>query len=135
MKIHLAIAMLLAVVTTAGCHSTNVSSQGGITPTNQEFSITVPTPNTIPQGGNSTVTVVLNRGAYFKQDVKLVLRTDGITVTPGTLLVKASDKPGVPFTVNVARDAAIGEYRVSVTGTPETGSATSTVFIVKVVAQ
>jgi hypothetical protein len=37
--------------------------------------------------------------------------------------------------VAVARDAAIGDYRVMVTGTPSTGTATSTVFIVTVAAQ
>ena len=135
MKIRIAIAMLLAVMTASGCSSTNVSAQGGITPINEEFSITVPTPNTVHQGGNSTIYVVLNRGAYFKQDVNLVLNTDGIGIMPGSKLVKASDKPEVPFQINVARDAAIGDYRVSVTGTPEAGAPASTVFIVKVVAQ
>jgi len=127
--------MTLALLTASGCQGTNVSSQGGIVPLNEAFSITVPTPNTIKQGGNTTIAVVLNRGAYFKRDVQLVLDTQGITVTPSSLLVKASDRPDPQFQVNVARDAAIGEYRVTVTGTPETGAPTSTVFIVKVVAQ
>jgi len=135
MKTPIAIVMLLALLTTAGCQSTNSSNQGGIAPINEEFSITVPSPNTVKQGGSNTVTVMLNRGAYFKQDVKLVLETKGIGLTPSSLLVKASDKPAVPIEVNVSRDAAIGDYRVTVTGTPEKGASTSTVFIVSVVAQ
>ncbi|HTB63953.1 MAG TPA: hypothetical protein VK737_10225 [Opitutales bacterium] len=135
MKILFAIAMTLSLMTASGCQGTNVSSQGGIVPIDEEFSITVPTPNTIKQGGNATVTVVLNRGAYFKRDVQLDTKTDGITITPSSVLVKASDVPNVLFQVNVARDAAIGEYRVNVTGTPTTGTPTATVFIVNVVAQ
>jgi uncharacterized membrane protein len=135
MKLSITILMLLALMSASGCQGTSVSSQGGIVPINEEFSITVPTPNTVPQGGNTTISVVLNRGDYFKQDVQLVLKTEGITITPDAKLVKASDKPVVPFQVDVARDAAIGDYRVLVTGTPETGATTSTAFIVKVVAQ
>jgi len=135
MKIQIATALLFALITASGCQSTNVSSKGGIVPINEEFSIAVPTPTTVAQGSNATINVTLNRGPYFKQDVKLVTKTDGITVTPASVVVKASDKPEVPLFVSVAREAAIGEYRVSVSGTPESGAATSTVFIVKVVAQ
>jgi len=135
MKIQIATALIFALLTATGCQSTNTSSNGGIVPINEEFSIAVPTPTTIAQGANATVNVTLNRGPYFKQDVKLVTDTSGITVTPASVVVKASDKALVPLFVSVAREAAIGEYRVSVTGTPEAGAPTSTVFIVKVVAQ
>ena len=131
----IAIIMMLTLITASGCKSTNVSSEGGVVPINEQFSITVPTPNTIKQGGNASVIVVLNRGAYFKRDVQLELKTEGITVTPSSILVKASDMPNVPIQVNVSRDAAIGDYRVSVTGTPDSGAPTSTDFIVQVVAQ
>lgn len=127
--------MLFTLLSATGCNSTNVSEQGGIATVDQEFSISVPTPNTIKQGADATVTVVLNRGAYFKRDVLLQVKTDGLNITPASILVKASDKPEVKFQVSAARDAAIGEYRVSVTGTPEAGKPTDTVFIVKVIAQ
>ena len=135
MKTPIAIVMMLALLASTGCQSSNVSSQGGIAPINEAFSITVPKSTTIKQGSDAVVTVMLNRGDYFKQDVQLDIKTDGIAITPSSVLVKASDKPDVECQVAVARDAAIGDYRVMVTGTPSTGTATSTVFIVTVAAQ
>jgi len=129
--------MMLAI-TVSGCwfsSGTNVSPQGGIVPKDEEFSITVPTSNTVKQGAGVAVTISLDRGAQFKQDVQLDIKTEGISVTPINVLVKASDKPDVQLNIVVARDVAIGEYRVSVKGTPETGKPTSTEFTVKVVAQ
>ena len=135
MKIPTLMFMMIAALATTGCHPTQVSSQGGITPINEQFSITVPQSETIKQGSSDAITITLNRGDYFKRDVDLVVSATGISVTPGDVLVKASDKPDVQFQITVSRDAAIGEYPVTVTGTPTSGSATSTVFKVEVVAQ
>jgi uncharacterized membrane protein len=135
MKIPTLIFMILVALTTAGCHQTQVSSQGGITPINEQFSITVPKSETIKQGSSDSITITLNRGDYFKRDVELVVSATGISVTPGDVMVRASDKPDVQFQITVDREAAIGDYPVTVTGTPASGSATSTVFTVAVVAQ
>jgi uncharacterized membrane protein len=78
---------------------------------------------------------VLSRGPYFKRDVQLDIKTDGIDVTPNSVFVKASDKPEVQLHVAASREAALGEYRVSVTGTPTTGKPAVTLFIVKVIPQ
>ncbi len=59
----------------------------------------------------------------------------GISVTPNSVLVRASDKPEVLLRVAATRDAALGECRVTVTGTPTTGKQAVTLFVVKVVAQ
>jgi uncharacterized membrane protein len=136
MKTAIVIFLMLASMTVSGCwlEGTTDSPQGGIVPKDEGFSITVPTSNTVTQGAGLTVTVSLNRGADFKRDVKLDIKTEGITVTPTSVLVKASDKSDVHFRIVVASDAALGEYRISVKGTPETGESTSTVFTVKVVA-
>jgi uncharacterized membrane protein len=40
----------------------------------------------------------------------------------------------VPLRISVPEDAALGEYPVTVKGTPETGEATSVAFTVKVIA-
>ncbi|HCE46043.1 MAG TPA: hypothetical protein DET40_21060 [Lentisphaeria bacterium] len=126
--------MMAALITVSGCWSTQNSSQGGIAPVNEEFSITVPSSSTIKQGEDATVDVTLNRGAAFKQDVQLDIKADGISVTPKYVLVKASDKPEVKVKIAAAKNAAIGEYPVNVKGTPASGKATSTEFKVKVVA-
>ncbi len=133
MRTLIAISMLFALITTSGCW--NTSSQGGTAPVNEEFSITVPSSITIIQGETATATATLNRGAYFKRDVQLNITTDSIGVTPGSILVKASDKPDVQIKITVPKNAALGEYRVSIKGTPATGQSTTTAFTVKVVAQ
>jgi len=127
--------MTLALLTATGCHSTQESRTGGIAPTNEAFSITVPKSNSVKQGTNTALTVVLNRGGDFKRDVQLDITTTGITITPNHILVKASDKPEVICQIAVARDASIGDYHVTVTGTPTTGETTSTIFTVSVAAQ
>jgi uncharacterized membrane protein len=127
--------MMLALLAASACTSTQVSSNGGIVPLNQEFSMTVPSSCSLKQGSNNTIAVTLNRGAYFKQDVQLDISAVGIDVAPDAILVKASDKPDVQFQIAVSRDAALGDYRVTVVGTPTSGQATTTVFVATVVAQ
>ena len=135
MKTLIAMFMVLALMAGSGCQSTKVSGQGGVVPVNEEFSITVPTSNTVKQGAETTVIVLLNRGAYFKRDVQLDIKANGISVTPNSVLIKASDKPDVNLHIAAERDAALGEYSVSVKGTPTIGEPTSTTFTVKVLAQ
>ena len=100
------------------------------------FKIAAPTFDTaIKQGQTQYVTVSLERGDYFKQDVRLQIETSkGISVDPASVIVKASDKPDVQLTIAAAPNAALGDYRVSVRGVPETGEPTSTGFTVKVVS-
>jgi len=129
-----ALVLALALLTT-GCRTTNVSSQGGVVTLDEQFSLTVPAATTLKQGAETSIDVVLNRGPYFKQDVQLEIITQGISVTPNWILVKASDKPEVRVQIAASREAALGEYRVKVTGTPVTGKQTGTVFIVKVIPQ
>ena len=100
------------------------------------FKIAVPTFSTeIKQGQTRNITVSLERGDYFKQDVKLQIKTStGLNIDPTSVVIKASDIPDVQLRIAAAQNAALGEYRVSITGVPETGESTSTEFNVKVVA-
>ena len=134
MKTLMAVFMVLTLMTASGCQSTKASKQGGIAPVNEQFNIVVPTSSTIKQGAGTTVTVSLNRGAYFKRDVKLDFETQGIHVAPNNVMVKASDTPDVFLQITADKDAALGEYSVSVTGTPTSGEPTSVKFMVKVEA-
>ena len=127
--------ILMGLVMVSGCATTQKSEPGGILPLDEGFSLTVPTTSTLKQGANLPITIVLNRGAYFKRDVKLYVNTDGISVTPKYVVIKASDKAEVQLQITAARDAAIGEYRVEVKGIPETGDTASTIFTVTVTAQ
>jgi uncharacterized membrane protein len=134
MKNAIAIVMTLVLATVSGCQSS--SQRGGSVSKGEGFKIVVPTFSTeIKQGEVQNVTISLHRGDYFKQNVMLLINTTkGISLDPTSVLVKANDKPDVQLRIGAARDAALGEYIVSVKGTPETGEPTSTVFTVKVVS-
>jgi len=100
------------------------------------FKIAVPTFQTdVKQGELQTVSVTMQRGESFKRDVRLEIKASkGIGVDPTVLVVKASDKPDVQLRITANKDAAIGEYRVYVKGTPDAGEPTTAEFKVRVVA-
>jgi uncharacterized membrane protein len=122
----------LALVAAVGC----MSPKGGGMAGDEGFKIQVPMLTTdIKQGDRQTISVTLRRGDLFKQDVNLQFKaSEGISVTPANVLVKASDTKEVQLQIAVPKTAALGEYRVFVTGTPKTGQATSIEIKVKVVA-
>jgi uncharacterized membrane protein len=134
MKNAIAVAMTLVLATVCGCQSN--SPRGGSVVKGEGFKIAVPTLDTkLKQGETQSVTVSLERGDYFKQDVKLQIEASkGISVNPTSVIIKASDTPDVQIKITVPNDAALGEYSVSVKGIPKTGESTSTAFTVKVVS-
>jgi uncharacterized membrane protein len=134
MKKLIMIVVTLALVTVLGCYSS--SEKGGSVLKGEGFKIAVPTFDIeIKQGDVQSVTVSIERGEYFKQDVKLQIEAaKGISIDPAKVLVKASDTPDVQLRITVPKDAALGVYSVSVKGTPKTGEPTSTSFNMKVVA-
>jgi uncharacterized membrane protein len=125
---------MLALAAMYGCQSSSSPRGGGMTK-DVGFKIAVPTFSTeIKQGQTQNVTVSLERGDYFKQDVKLQIEAStGISVDPTSVIIKASDNPDVQLRIEAAKKAALGKYFVYVKGTPETGEPTSTVFDVRVV--
>jgi len=134
MKNAIALVMTLVLATVFGCSSS--SPKGGSVVKGEGFKIAVPTLDVkLKQGETQSVTVSLERGDYFKQDVKLQIEASkGISVEPTSIVIKASDTPDVQLRIAAAQDAALGEYSVSVKGTPKTGESTSTKFTVKVVS-
>lgn len=81
------------------------------------------------------MTIVLNRGADFKRDVELEIKSDGITVMPKSVLVKGSDKAEAQVQLVVSREIALGEDHVTITGTPKVGKPATTALTVEVVGQ
>jgi len=134
MKNAITIVLTLALMAIFGCESS--SPRGGSVRKGEGFTIAVPALSTeIKQGEVKSVAISLERGDSFKQDVKLQIKTtSGLSVEPTSVAIKASDKPDVQLMITAAQNAALGEYRVSVVGTPKTGESTSTEFYVKVVA-
>jgi hypothetical protein len=131
MKIALVVMVALTLATVFGC----ASPKGGSVSSDEGFKIMGPTFATdVKQGDTQTVTVSLKRDKFFKQDVTLrATVTEGISVKPSKLIVKASDAPEAQFQIKAAKDAALGEYMVHVVATPATGNPTSQDFTVMVV--
>ena len=134
MKTAITIVMTLVLATVYGCQSS--SPQGGGMSKDVGFKVAVPTFSTeVKQGQTQSVTVSLERGDYFKQDVKLQIEASkGIIVDPTKVLIKASESADVQLRIATTMDTALGSYHVSVKGTPETGEPTSAAFTVTVVA-
>jgi uncharacterized membrane protein len=132
MKTAGAIVMSLLLMGALGC----TSSRGGGLAASEGFTISIPTfTTTVVQGETHSVIIALNRREYFKQDVKLAVKaSEGISVAPAQTVVKASAVPDVQLRVTAAKDAALGEYKIYLTGTPENGEAVTTDFTVKVVS-
>ena len=135
MKTAITIVLMLALAAMYGCQSSSSPRGGGMTK-DVGFKIAVPTFSTeIKQGQTQNVTLSLERGDYFKQDVKLQIEASkGIRVDPTKVLIKASESADVQLRIATTRDTALGSYHVSVKGTPETGEPTSVGFTVKVIA-
>lgn len=134
MKTAIVIVMTLALAFLAGCQT---SPRGGSMVKDEGFKIAVPTFTTeVKQGDIQMVNVSVQRDPLFKQDVKLDIKAaKGISIEPSGITVKASERPEVQLQIAAPKDAALGEYPVVVTGTPETGAPTSVGFTVKVTAR
>jgi uncharacterized membrane protein len=135
MKTAMTMVLILSLAVLYGCQSSSSPRGGGMTK-DVGFKIVVPNfAKEIKQSETQTITVSLERGDYFKQDVQLQIQASkGIDVEPTRILIKSSDIPEAQLRITVPTDASIGEYIVFVKGVPETGEPTSTVFTVKVVS-
>jgi CHASE2 domain-containing sensor protein len=134
MKTAITIMMTLVLIATSGCKTS--SPRGGSTYKNEGFRIAVPKFDTnLKQGEVRAVILSLQRGDSFKQDVRVqVQASEGISVDPTDVHVKASESPDVQLRISAAKNAALGAYSISVKAMPKTGQPTSTTFTVTVVA-
>ena len=125
--------VLIAALALTGCKTK--SEQGGGAGSDT-FKIVVPAMATeVKQGELQTVRVTLERGGGFKQKVKLELKAPaGIEVEPKDATVQPGDKGDVQVKITAAKDAPLGEHKITVKGTPDKGVPTSVEFKVKVVA-
>lgn len=122
----------LSFMVVLGCES----PRGGGISSDEGFKIDKPIlQQTLRQGETQSVTISLNRGEQFKRDVTLDIKASpGIVVEPTQRVVKASERSDVHLRITAPKDAALGDYKVYLTGTPTTGEPTKTEFTVKVVS-
>lgn len=127
------VGVFIAAAALTGC--TKSSEEGGRAG-NDTFKLGVPALATaIKQGELQTVRLTLERGAGFKQKVKLEVKAPtGIQVEPSGATVEPSDKGDVQLKITVAKDAPIGEHKIQVKGTPDKGEPTETEFKITVSA-
>ena len=145
MKKRCAILIVSAFVVALGCNKSEPGGPGAkkadnksvVTgaPKHETFRISAPaTTTTLKQGEKKEIDVTVDRSSDFKQDVTLAFKGDsGVTVTPSSATVKASDRDTkVKVTVAADKDASIGEATIHVTATPQTGESTQANFKVNV---
>jgi hypothetical protein len=88
------------------------------------FTLSTPTLATsITQGENKNVTIGINRGTNFQEDVTLKFdgMPKGVTVDPANPKIAKSDTEA-KVTLKAANDAAVGDFKVKVIGTPTKGA-------------
>lgn len=81
----------------------------------------------IKQGEKQNITIGINRGDNFDQDVTLHLTNvpQGVTATPAEPVLKKGEEE-VVMSVAVAADAALGDFTVNVSGSPSGSGASAT---------
>jgi len=119
--------IVAAALMVMGCDNTSEKGGGG---GNDTFRIAVPaTAADVNQGEVVTVRVTLERGAAFKQPVKLEVKAPaGVDVEPNDATVQPGDKGDVQLKITVAKEVALGEHKIFVKGTPDQGEPTQTEF-------
>lgn len=134
MKTAMTIVTTMALCALSGCQLSG--PRGGGMSQDETFRIAVPLlSSNIKQGELQTATISVQRGEFFKRAVQLEFKTSkGLSLDPASLDVRASDKPDIQLKITATKDAALGEYRIYVKGTPETGEPTTAEFKVQVVA-
>jgi hypothetical protein len=101
------------------------------------FRLKVPaTEMSIKQGETKEMSIGIDRGTGFSQDVELSFENlpPGITVTPASGKLPASENEPWKVMVSAAANAALGHQKITVVGKPATGSKTTTTVNVEVKA-
>jgi hypothetical protein len=126
--------IVAAALMVMGCDKS--SEKGGGTGSDT-FRIVVPgTVANVNQGEMVIVRLTLERGTAFKQPVTLDVKApDGIQVGQNAAKVQPGDNGDVQLKITAAKDAALGEHKIFVKGTPDVGEPTETEFRINVRAK
>jgi hypothetical protein len=102
-----------------------------------EFKLKTPTLAVrLKQGESKQFTIGIDRGKNFDEDVKLTFEGSpdipkGLTFAPAAPTIKHGDKDET-ITAKAADDAAVGEFKIRVTGHPTKGKDATDTFEVKI---
>jgi uncharacterized membrane protein len=115
-----------------GAKTNGGKDRGTLGTAEETFTINVPNTSTkLKQGESKSITLSLRRGKNFDEDV--VLKFDnlpkGLTIEPSRPEIAKSEEE-VAATVKAAKDAAVGDFTIKVTGEPSRGQpATNTLKV------
>jgi len=125
--------LLVAGVALVGCQKSEPGGRGG----DNTFKVVVPAMSAdVKQGEVQIVRVSVERGAGFKQEVKLEVKAPtGLQVDPASTMVNPGDKGDVQLKITAAKDAPLGDQKIMVKGTPDKGESTELEFKVTVSAK
>ena len=126
MKVRLVFPVLsfaaLSLVFASGCTPQRKAAETA--PAENAFALKLPPGRAnVAQNAQTEITVAVNRGSKFDQDVKLTFKApDGVQITPESVTAKkGADEAKI--TVRALETATPGNLNITVTGTPATGSA------------
>lgn len=119
------------LLTLLGCNQGTSGGPGATSPpstkpitgqTEDTFSLIIPSAQ-LNQGAAKIVSIGINRGKNFREDVSLKFDglPTGLTLDPAALLIKHGDKEA-QGTLKAAADAALGDFTVKVIGHPTKGA-------------
>jgi uncharacterized membrane protein len=144
MKRFLAGLLALSLTVVTGCGDKGTPGGPGVNnPNNNKpvvgtadstFTLDVPNLSTsIKQGETKVITIGINRGKNFDQNVTLKLENlpNGLTASPSSPVINRGEKE-VKFNVTASTEAAIGDFVIKVHGDPATGADAHSEFKVSV---
>ncbi|MCX5682722.1 MAG: hypothetical protein NT049_03455 [Planctomycetota bacterium] len=133
MKTALFVVALIATAVFVGCNKSEPGGRAG----DDTFKVVAPALSaSVNQGEVQTVRVSVERGAGFKQAVKLEVKAPaGLQVDPDSTTVKPGDKGDVQLKITAAKDAPLGEQKIMLKGTPDKGEPAEVEFKVTVSAK
>lgn len=115
----------LVLVVAAGCSRS--SERGGGTERRDSFTLKAGSmPTSIDAGEERTVSLTVDRGKDFNQNIKLAAEAPtGIASDLQTKEVRPGDSGDVPVRIIVARNTPAGTHNIHITATPDNGKATT----------
>jgi len=129
--------LVLGLIAFSGCNKGTPGGQGATDPgarksfygqADNTFNLSVPSSlplgaTTLKQGQTAMVSIGINRGKDFDQDVTLKCEglPTGVTVDPASPEIKRGET-AVKLTLKAVDNAALGDFTVKVTGHPTSGA-------------
>lgn len=137
MKIIVTSLMMGVLIALSGCNPTTSGGPGTTAPdsekpmvgqTDDTFRLVLPQMATdLDQGESKTIEVSIDRATNFDQRVSLAFNDlpAGVSVTPSVTAIESMEEK-VNITIAAAADASLGDFKIVIVGSPESGGEATT---------